>query len=147
MLNAMRSLLKQDVLLCCTPTEVPYTERPDYYAQSKDANRDAAHAMDLWEAEGSPAVMSLHKSVVYLARPNITLGLFTSMDKRIPRVAVAVAGQGITHTSLHLASVEVEEKEVTWMEAALQDYAVRARGDDVEWFVPLSAIEGITTQS
>lgn len=152
MINAIRSLLgTENVMLCCTPMSVPYTERADYYEGIDDIDGAAAHAADLREANGNPVVLALHQSVVYLQRPNITLGLFTSTDACIPPIAVAVAGQGITHTSLHLVSAKVDEaaKDATWFEAACLDYAVRVtenRGR-VEWFVPLAADEGITTQA
>lgn len=147
MLEAMRSLLNTDIVLCCTPVEIPYKESFEHYMGEPAS--DAARAVEPI-AEG-PNVLSLHKSHVYLASPNITLGLFTSIDNSIPPIAVAVAGQGITHTSLPLvvAKVDEAEKEATWIEAACQDYAVRVTENRqrVDWFIPLSAIDGITTQA
>ena len=148
MLEAMRSLLNMDIVLCCTPITVPYEGSFEYYMGEPAS--DASHAVEP-VAEGTTQVLTLHPSYVYLASPNITLGLFTSIDNRVPPVAVAVAGQGITHTSLTLVVAKVDEadKDATWIEAACQDYAVRVTENRqrVDWFIPLSAIDGITTQA
>ncbi len=148
MLEAMRSLLNMDIVLCCTPITVPYEGSFEYYMVEPAS--DASHAVEP-VAEGTTQVLTLHPSYVYLASPNITLGLFTSIDNRVPPVAVAVAGQGITHTSLPLVVAKVDEadKDATWIEAACQDYAVRVTENRqrVDWFIPLGAVEGITTQA
>lgn len=147
MLEAMRSLLNMDIVLCCTPVTVPQTGHFEY--GTRDPASDALNAVE--PAEGTPQVLTLHPTYVYLACPNITLGLFISIDNRVPPVAVAVAGQGITHTSLPLVVAKVDEssKEATWIEAACQDYAVRVTENRqrVDWFIPLSAIEEIKTQA
>lgn len=148
MLEAMRSLLNMDIVLCCTPITVPYVGSFEYYMGEPAS--DASHAAEP-VAEGTTQVLTLHPSYVYLASPNITLGLFTSIDDRVPPVAVAVVGQGITLSSLPLVVAKVDEadKDATWIEAACQDYAVRVteKRQRVDWFIPLSAVEGITTQA
>ena len=150
MLDSIRSLMGREVLLCCTPVELPYVERPDYYKNSIDIDRDAAHAADLREREGNPVVLALHKTSVYLEAINVTLGLFVSMDSTIASVAVVVAGKGVTHKALPLSVFKVEDDvKATWFQAAEHEYAVRVTDsrESVEWFIPFSALDGNITQA